>query len=85
MVASGAREELREAERVCEKAGEAVHTIVIKVLRLARDGIEARHKIKQSFERNKDVQLDLDEHHAADCSMRGKHEAAKGRMTPLKW
>lgn len=85
MAASGVDNKLREVQRICEKAGEAASTTVIKVIDFVRDGAKTRRKNVKLPEQNTVMQVDLAKGRAAGFTRRSQYEAIKCHVTALKW
>lgn len=82
--ASSVHSMLRQLQRICNEGGKTVPSSIIKVIKLACGGIEARCKNEKSSQRSTNVPPNLTKAFPAECTMRGKLEAAEGQGTTLK-
>lgn len=55
VLATGVRGKLRDIQCICEEDGEAVPKTVIKVIKMAGDGIKVRRENTSLFERNSNI------------------------------
>lgn len=69
MAASGIRSKLREVHPVCKDGGKAVPTTIVKVIELAREGIEVKRRNATKSSRQTDLEAKQVEIRAARCTV----------------
>lgn len=84
VAATGVRDRLQEMQLVYVEGDKAVRANIIKVIKLAHDGIEAGRENVKLSERNTSVQTKLVETGAVRCTSRGQIEARKSQVTTIK-
>lgn len=84
MATSGIRGNLQDVQRVREDGGDTASTTIIKVMELAREGVEQKRRNETLPDRNTDMETKIVESCAAGSRMRGQLEALERQITALK-